>query len=128
MSIKVVTNARLKRWQANGDSENVRKATYAGTKKLLPKVEEVVRAKLLGSGIPNGPYVRSVSSKAYQTGTGVVKSSDKRKIREWLETGRRRGVKTARKGSYGWRAGRTAAKSAIKAGFYEPEFAKYLRD
>jgi hypothetical protein len=127
-AIKVVTNARLNRWKANGDIANVRKATAAGTRKLLPKIEETVRQKLISSGIPAGQYTRSITSKAYDSGTGVVKSNDPRKLREWLETGRRRGVKTKRKGSYGWRAGKTAARSAIKAGFYEPEFARYLRD
>lgn len=125
-NVKIVTNARLNRWKANGDAENVRKATVAGTSKLLPKVQDVVRQKLLSSGIPSGKYVNSLGHKVYQTGTGVVKSNDKRKLREWLETGRRKGVKTKRKGSYGWRDGKKAAKSAIKAGFYEPEFKRYL--
>ena len=94
----------------------------AGTKKLLPRVEATVKMRTPGTGT----YRRSIVSKTYDSGAGVVKSNDTRKLREWLETGRRRGVKTRRKGAYAWRAGKSFVRSEQKQGYYEAEIARRL--
>lgn len=96
----------------------------AGLEKLLPRVEATVRLKTPGAGT----YRRTILGKVKGTGSGfgVVASTDPRKLRTWLETGKRRGVKTARKGAYAWRAGKTMAKNENKAGYFEEEIAKRL--
>lgn len=98
-----------------------------GTLKLAPRVQAEVKRKLLASGVPSGRYANSITTKVYDSGFGVVKSDDPRKLRTWLETGRRRGVKTRRKGAYAWRAGKNLAKAENKAGYYEAEIAAVLR-
>lgn len=100
----------------------------AGTEKLLPRVRRAVTDKLHStSGIDTGRYLHSIGDKVYASGAGVVRSDDPRKLKTWIETGKRRGVKTARKGSYAWRAGKALARSENKAGYYEAEVAKVLQ-
>jgi hypothetical protein len=106
--------------------EGVLKAGIAaGTKKLLPKVERVVIQKLNFKNA-TGRYERSISSKVYDSGLGVVRSTDKIKRKTFLETGVRSGVKTKRKGSYAWRAGKSFVRSEQKQGYYENEIARRL--
>lgn len=72
------------------------------------QVEATVRLKT-----PNrtGAYVRSIETVFWRGGRGFsVKATSRLPIKDWLETGRRRGVKL-RKGNYMWRAGKRKAKS-----------------
>lgn len=98
-----------------------------GTEKLLPRVHAAVVGKLDSSlKNPTGRYRRTIQAKTFESGVGVVNSSDTRKLKTWLETGRRSGVKTKRKGAYAWRAGKALAKSENKAGYYEAVIARRL--
>jgi hypothetical protein len=107
--------------------EGVLKAGIAaGTKKLLPKVERVVTQKLNFKNA-TGRYERSISSKVYDSGLGVVRSTDKIKRKTFLESGVRNGVKTRRKGNYAWRAGKSFVRSEQKQGYYQEEIARRLR-
>jgi hypothetical protein len=76
--------------------------------------------------VPNGPYIISLRYRTYPTGAGVVNSRDPRKLKTWLETGKRKGVKTKRKGAYAWRAGKKFAAAENKAGYFESEIASRL--
>jgi hypothetical protein len=99
----------------------------AGTKKLLPRVERVVIQKLNFKNA-TGRYERSISSKTLENGGGVVRSTDSIKRKTFLETGKRSGVKTKRKGNYAWRAGKSFVRSEQKRGYYQEEIARRLRD
>lgn len=98
----------------------------AGMAKLMPRVEEAVRAKFQASGVPSGRFTGSIHSTVLAGGGGVVASRDTRPLKTWLETGRRRGVKTKRRGAYGWRAGKKVAKDLNKQGFFADEIARRL--
>jgi hypothetical protein len=132
-TVKVVTKGPLFD-QARREGV-LNKGIANGTKKLLPKVQQVVQAKLDKSLAPpeeSGRFRRSIITQMYPSGTGVVKSNDRRKIRTWLET-RRRGdsrrgqaVNKLGRGAYMFRAGKTFAKNEQKRGYYEEEIAKAL--
>lgn len=105
----------------------LREGVKAGTKKLLPRVQDAVTGKLDSSlKAPTGRYRRTITSKIYDSGTGVVKSKDKRQIKTWLET-RRRGGQRLGKGAWAWRAGKRLAATENKAGYFEAEIARRLR-
>ena len=97
----------------------------AGLRRLVPQVEARTREKFSASGIPAGRFLASIQGEVRE-GIGNVSSSDPRRLRTWLETGRRRGVKTRRKGAYGWRAGKKVAKDLNKQGFFAEEIARRL--
>lgn len=124
-SVKVKTNGPLfDQARRNG---LLQQGIKAGTQKLLPRVEQAVLSKLDSSlKKPTGRYRRTIKSKVYDSGTGVVKSDDNRKLKTWLETGRRKGVKTRRVGAYAWRAGKRLAAAENKQGYYEAEIARRL--
>lgn len=94
-----------------------------GTRKLLPRVEAAVQAK---APKQSGTFAASVTGRTYPNGMGVVRSRDSRKLKTWLETGRRRGVKTKRKGAYAFRAGKRVAQTENKQGYYAAEIARLL--
>ena len=124
-SVKIKTSGPL--FDAARNQGVLNKGIRNGTNKLVPKVHAEVRRKLAASGVPPGRHSGSITSRVYESGFGVVKSNDPRKLKEWLETGRRRGVKTRRKGAYYWRAGKTLAKTANKSGVYLDEIAAVLK-
>lgn len=106
-----------------------------GTRKLLPRVQEVVQRKLDSSLKPpeeSGRFRRSIVTRLYKSGTGTVTSNDRRKIRTWLEArvrGDTRKGQTRQKlgrGAYMFRAGKTFVKKEQKAGYYEAEIARRL--
>ena len=103
-------------------------AIVAGTRKLLPRIEATVKLKLSTSLAPpeeSGRFKRSIVSRVYPNGTGVVKSTDTRKIKTWLER-RTRGRQSLGKGAYAFRAGKALAKRENKQGYYEAEIARAL--
>ena len=98
----------------------------AGMKELVARVEATTKSKVLGSGIPSGPFVRSIKGEVKKpANVGVIRSDDTRPIRTWLERGTRRGVKL-RKQSGGFAAGKNQARTLNKQGFFEDEIAKRL--
>lgn len=100
----------------------LREGIREGTKALMPRIEATVKLKTPGTG----RYRRSIKSKVYDSGAGLIHSDDPRRLKTWLETGRRRGVKTARKGAYAYQAGRRQANSLKKQGFYEDHIVRRL--
>lgn len=108
----------------------LQQATKEGTKKLLPQVKQAVIDKLDRSLVPpeeSGRFKGSITTRIYDSGTGVVKSNDTRRIKTWIER-RTRGGKRLGKGAYPFRAGKTFAKKAIKQDFYAPFLVRALRD
>lgn len=100
----------------------------AGTEKLLPQVIDAVQGKLRSSlKEPTGRYEASVRGRVYDTGTGVVKSTDTRRINTWIERRTRGGTRLG-KGAWAFRAGKKVAREANKAGFYHDEIVRRLRD
>lgn len=126
-TIKVDMSPRMKRWMADGDLGKVQRATIEGTRKLLPQVENTVKAKLDKSlKTPTGKYRASITSKVGSMGGGVVKSNDTRDMKTWIEA-RTRGGKKLGTGAYAWRAGKTFARNANKKGFYHEPLEQALK-
>lgn len=99
-------------------------ACRKGTADLLPQVVDVVKRKLDTSLLPpeeTGRYKASIVYRVYSNGSGTVKSTETRRIKNWIETRVREGKKLG-KGAYPFRAGKTYVKKVRKQGFYE----KYL--
>jgi hypothetical protein len=104
------------------------KAIAQGTKKLLPRVVSTVTDKMDSSfKKPTGAMKRSVKSKLYESGVGVVNSDIKEPRRTWAERGTRGGVKLT-KGSNAFAAGKRYVRAERKEGYYRDEIARALND
>lgn len=100
----------------------------AGTQKLIPRVVDAVQGKLDSSlKEPTGKFRSGIKGQVYASGFGVVKSTDPRRRKTWIERRTRGGVRLG-KGSYAFRAGKKVAREANKQGFYQAEIARRLRD
>ncbi len=75
-----------------------------------------------------GRFVAAIEREVWRNANGVTVKADYSgpKIRTWLETGKRNGVKTQRKGSYMFRAGKTKAKQINYQSIVGAEIAKLL--
>ena len=124
-TVKVAISPRLKEW-GRSDPTKLNRGIRAGTALLVPRVVTSVKDKFKASGVPNGPYLNSITGKTYDRGMGYISSKDERKLKTWLERGTRGGKKTARKGAYGWRAGKALVKAENKAKYYDDAVAKAL--
>lgn len=124
-TVKVTLSERIKEWSRT-NPKGLREGQVAAGKKYAPRVVSTVQNKLRSKLKSDRTYSRTISSKVYDSGTVVVRSTDTIKRKNWLETKRRNGVKTAGKGTYAWRDGKREAKGLMKSGEYEAEIAKRL--
>lgn len=103
----------------------------AANKKSLSTVGTQIAATIkLKTPKNTGQFAGSIDRKVWSGANGVSVSATYRgpKIRTWLETGKRKGVKTQRKGSYMFRAGKTKAKSIDYQAIVGAEIARMLND
>lgn len=103
-----------------------RKGKTAGLSSAGTQIEATIKLK---TPKRTGAFAAGIKREVWSNANGVsIAAKYPKKIRTWLETGKRRGVKTKRKGAYMFKAGKAKAKSLDYQRIIGNEIAKALND
>ena len=97
----------------------------SGMKTLVARGEATAKMAFTAKGIPAGPFTRSIQGEVRPNRVGVIRATDPRQIRTWLEARTRRGVKLG-KGAYGFQAAKRQINALNKQGYFEEHITRRL--
>lgn len=120
MATKVTFNGKL----FTAPKQAITAGKRAGLSQAGTQIEATIRLK---TPKRSGAFVSGIRREVWSSANGVtIAAKYPKKIRTWLETGKRRGVKTNRKGAYMFRAGKTKAKQLDYQAIIGKEIARQL--
>lgn len=122
MATKVTFNGKL----FTAPKQAITAGKRAGLSTAGTQIEATIRMK---TPRRSGAFAAGIRREVWTSANGVtIAAKYPKRIRTWLETGKRRGVKTKRKGAYMFKAGKAKAKSLDYQRIIGNEIAKALND